>query len=99
MHKPVYGDGEVVEDDHPSIILTRETVEKFSFIIIIIIMGLGIIVAGVVAIGIITIGTIISGTIVSGNVVLLVITDFFDECTGGATGRGRAFPSREASEL
>ena len=98
MCKPVYGNGEVVEDDHPGVILTGETVERFSFFIIIIV-GLGIIVTGVVAIGIITIGTIISGTIVSGNIVLLVITNFFDEHTRGVTSRGRAFPSGEASEL
>ena len=95
MRKPVYGNGEIVEDDHSGVILTQETVERFSFIIIIIIiMGFG-----VVAAGIVTIGTIISGTIVTRNIVLLVVIDFFNERTGGVTSRGSAFPSREASEL
>ena len=94
MHRacePVYCNGEVIEYDHPGVILTRETVERFSFIII---MGFGIIAAGVV-----TIRTIISGTIVTGNIVLLVVIDFFDERTGGTMSRGSAFPSGEASEL
>ena len=84
------------KDNHPSIILTRETVDGFSFFII---MWFGIVVTGVIVIGIITIGTIISRTIVTGNIVLLVITDFFNKRTGGAMSRGRAFLSREASEL
>ena len=99
MCKSVYGDGEVVEDDHSGVILTRETVERFSFFIIIIIVGFRIVAAGVIPVRIIPIRTIISGTIVTGNVVLLIITDFFDEHTGGTTDRGRAFPSGEASEL
>ena len=95
--EPVYCNGEVIEYDHPGVILTREAINGFSFFFIIV--WFRIVVAGVVAIGIITIGTIISGTIVTGNVVLLVVIDFFDERTGGATSRGSAFPSREASEL
>ena len=94
--EPVYCDGEVIEYDHPSIILTGETTNGFFFIIIV---WFGIIAAGVVTIRIITIGTIISGTIVTGDIVLLVIIDFFNEHTGGAMSRGSAFPSREASEL
>ena len=97
MHEPVYGNGEIVEDDHPGIILTGETVNGFSFFFII--MWFGIIVTGVVAIGVITIRTVITGTIVTGNIVLLVITDFFNKHTGGAISRGRAFLSREASKL
>ena len=77
--------------------MTGEAINGFSFFIIIV--WFGIVVAGVVAIGIITIRTIISGTIVTGNVVLLVVIDFFNERTRGATSRGSAFPSREASEL
>ena len=74
--------------------MTGETIKRFSFFIIIIIVGFGIIAAGVVPIG-----TIISGTIITRNIVLLVVIDFFDEPTGGATSRGSAFPSGEASEL
>ena len=77
--------------------MTEEAINGFSFFIIIV--WFGIVVTGVVAIRIITIGTIISGTIVTGNIVLLVIIDFFDKHTGGATSRGSAFLSREASEL
>ena len=97
MHEPVYCDGEVIEYDHPGVILTRETVERFSFIIIIII----IIIVGfrIIAARVITIRTIISGTIVTGNIVLLVIIDFFDKHTRGVTSRGSVFPSGEASEL
>ena len=95
--EPVYCNGEVIEYDHPGIILTGEAINEFSFFIIIV--WFRIVIAGVVAIGIITIGTIISGTIVTGNVVLLVVIDFFNECTRGAMSRGSAFLSREASEL
>ena len=90
MRKPIYGDGDVVEDDHSGVVLTRETVERFSFIIIIII---------IMGFGVITIGTIISGTIVTGDIVLLVVINFFNERTGGAMSRGSTFLSREASEL
>ena len=91
--KPVYCNGEVIENDHPSVILTGETIDGFSFIIIIIIiiMWFRIVITRVVAIGIIAIRTIITR-----NVVLLVITDFFNKCTGGMTSGGRAFPSRAA---
>ena len=74
--------------------MTRETIDEFSFFIIIV--WFRIIVARVVAIGIIAIRTIITGTIITRNVVLLVITDLFNKCTGGMTSGGRAFPSRAA---
>ena len=93
MHEPINCDGEVVEDDHPSVILTGETVKRFSFFIIIIV-GLGIVIAGVV-----TIGTITIRTTITGSIVLLIITDFFNECTRGMMSRGGAFLSREASKL
>ena len=79
--------------------MTRETINRFSFFVIIIIVWFRIVVAGVVTIRIIAIGTIITGTIVTRNVVLLVVTNFFNRSTRGMTSRGRAFPSREASEL
>ena len=97
MHEPVYCDGEVIEYDHPGVILTGETTDGFSFFIIIV--WFGIVATGVITIGIITIRTIISGTIVTGNVVLLVVINFFNKHTGGTTSRGSAFLSREASEL
>ena len=83
MHEPVYCNGEVIEYDHPSVILTGETVERFSFFFIIIIVGFG----------------IVATRVITGNIVLLVIIDFFNKCTRGATSRGSAFLSREASEL
>ena len=92
--EPVYCDGEVIENDHPSVILTRETIDGFSFFIIIV--WFRIVIARVIAIGIIAIRTIITRTIVTRNVVLLVITDFFNKCTGGMTSGGRAFSSRAA---
>ena len=95
--EPIYGDGEVVEDDHPSVILTGKTTNGFSFFIIIV--WFEIVAAGVITIRIITIGIIISGAIATGDVVLLVVFDSFNECTGGTTSRGSAFPSREVSEL
>ena len=76
--------------------MLRETINRFSFIIIV---WFGIVVTGVITIGIITIGTIITGTTITGSVVLLVVTYFFDEHTRGTMSRGRAFLSREASEL
>ena len=88
MCEPVYCNGEVIEYDHPGVILTGETVKRFSFFFIIIV-GFGIVTAGVIPIG----------TIVTRNIVLLVIIDFFDKRTGGATSRGSAFLSGEASEL
>ena len=97
MREPVYCNGEVIEYDHPGIILTRETINGFSFFIVIV--WFRIVVTRVVAIGIITIGTIITGTIVTRDIVLLVVIDFFNERTRDVTSRGSTFPSREASEL
>ena len=89
MCEPVYCNGEVIEYDHPGVILTGETVKRFSFFFFIIIVGFGIVTARVIPIG----------TIVTRNIVLLVVIDFFDKCTGGTTSRGSAFLSGEASEL
>ena len=61
--------------------MTGKTIKRFSFIIIIV--WLGIIITRVV-----TIGTVITGTTVTGSIVLLVVTDFFDKCTRGVTSRG-----------